>query len=257
MRARLWGLIAVVCAIGACTTQPSPRMDHYLRAANVQSGGSSEAPTAMQAARPAAGAPLELALWLINDHGAPGASPALSSGAMAFVRDHLVDRIQGALPVRITRVVDLPPGSEPTSLAGDTLRAQAQGAPYVLLAVVSQAESEVPLRLPLLADPEQGGGRPAVPGFEMRTNALVEFAVLEVSSGRIVAKAEGQAWNRLNRLYVPVQSNAYPVIHRSLRVAPIYPPEEHAKDIARSLASDEAVEQAVSHLKEQWPRPGV
>ena len=58
----------------------------------------------------------------------------------------------------------------------------------------------------------------------------------------------------LNRLYVPKISNAYPVIHRSLRVAPIYPPETEAKDVLRSLAADEALEQAASKLHEAWAK---
>jgi hypothetical protein len=55
-------------------------------------------------------------------------------------------------------------------------------------------------------------------------------------------------------LNVPINSNAYPVIHRSLRVAPIFPPEKDAKDILRSIAGDEALEQAVSKLEQAWKK---
>jgi hypothetical protein len=102
--------------------------------------------------------------------------------------------------------------------------------------------------------PEQGGSRPQVSGFETNNYALAELALLEVQTGRVVAKAEGQAWSTLNHLYAPVKSNSYPVIHRSLRIAPIYPKEENAKEVLRSIAGDEALEQAVLDLQRQWKK---
>jgi hypothetical protein len=118
----------------------------------------------------------------------------------------------------------------------------------------SSAELKVPTYLGLGGSPEQGGGRPNVPGFEANNYALVELALMDVAPGQFVARADGRAWSQLLRLYVPIKSNVYPVIHRSLRTAPIYPPEDQAKDILRSIAGDEALEQAVLHLQESWAK---
>jgi len=124
----------------------------------------------------------------------------------------------------------------------------------VLVALFSSEESEVPTYLGVTGDPEQGGGRPGVPGYEAVNYALAELALIDAVSGQVVARSEGRVWVRLNRLNVPIKSNAYPVIHRSLRVAPIYPPEADAKDILRSIAGDEALEQAVAKLQEAWAK---
>jgi hypothetical protein len=83
---------------------------------------------------------------------------------------------------------------------------------------------------------------------------LVELALMDVAPGQLVARADGRAWSQLLRLDVPIESNVYPVIHRSLRAAPIYPPEEQAKDVLRSIAGDEALEQAVMHLQQSWAK---
>jgi hypothetical protein len=124
----------------------------------------------------------------------------------------------------------------------------------VLIALFSSAESEVPVYLPLDGAPEQGGARPQVSGFETNNYALAELALLEVQTGRVVAKAEGRAWTQLNHLYAPVESNSYPVIHRSQRIAPIYPKEANAKEVLRSVAGDEALEQAIFDLQKQWQK---
>lgn len=244
-------LLLAVCALSACATQPSSRLEAYL-GSSAAGGG---AITVDRVSVPAG--PLEAGLLIINDTTAPDSSPMLSASAKAYLANQIKARVEGALPVRIVAILDPRDVAQGQSRPDIGQMSRDQGASYLLLAVVSNAESEVPLRLPLTGDPEQGGGRPGVSGFEMRTNALAELALLDTASGRLVARAEGQAWNRLNRLYVPIQSNSYPVIHRSLRVAPIYPKEENAKDIARSLAGDEAVEQAVYQLQELWRKPGA
>lgn len=244
-------LLATICLISACATKPVSRIEAYLGPTPTGAG------QAFAETIRGAGGPLEVGLLVINDTTAPDSSPQLSANAKAFLANQIKQRVEEALPLRVVKVLD--PLDVPQGQARPQVGqiGREQGVPYLLLAVVSNAESEVPMKLPLTGDPEQGGGRPGVSGFEMRTNALAELAVIESVTGQVVARADGQAWNRLNRLYVPVKSNAYPVIHRSLRVAPIYPKEENAKDIARSLAGDEAVEQAVYQLQEFWKRPGA
>jgi hypothetical protein len=242
--------LVAVFLLTACTTAPAARMDAYVGQAPEGTGMLSEELIKRS------GAPLEAGLLVVNDTADRDSAPALTEAGTAFLTDQVKQRVQEGLPIRVIK--ELPPshvakGHRPPEVAQ---LAREQGLSYVLLAVFSNAESEVPVRLPLSGDPEQGGGRPAVQGFEMRTNALAELALIEVGTGRLLARSDGRAWTRLNRLYVPVQSNSYPVIHRSLRAAPIYPKEENAKDITRSIAGDEALEQAVMHLQEIWPKQG-
>lgn len=151
-------------------------------------------------------------------------------------------RVETAVPVRIVRVLAETEAALPHDSQNLRQLAQERAVPYLLLAMFSSAELKVPTYLGLGGSPEQGGGRPNVPGFEANNYALVELALMDVAMGQLVARADGRACSQLLRLSVPIKSNVYPVVHCSLRAAPIYPPEDQAKDVLRSIAGDEALE---------------
>lgn len=232
----------------SCSTKPPARIGAYLGPA-VESVQTTPADL-----RALAEAQWQAGLLLINDTSHAESASALSDRAIAFLSDAVRHRIEEKTPIRITKVLPSSGLTPDTAQQTVTSLGREQGMPYILVAVFSNMESEIPLMLPFTGDPEQGGGRPSVSGFEAINYALAELALLETGTGKVIAKSDGRAWSRLNRLYVPVKSNAYPVIHRSLRVAPIYPREEDAKDILRSIAGDEALEQAVFHLETAWPK---
>lgn len=231
--------------LAGCSQKPVARMDSYLGVAG-QGGLSVQADKLT--------GPLDVGLLLFNDTSAEGSAPALSDRAKAFLSDQVRRRIEGTTPIHVVKVLAAADPSQRQDRQTLARIAQEQGLSHLLVALFSSAESEVPATLPLTGDPEQGGGRPAVPGFEAVNYALAELALIRAADGEVIARSDGRAWTRLNRLYVPVQSNAYPVIHRSLRVAPIYPPEQDAKDILRSIAGDEALEQATHKLEQAWRR---
>lgn len=242
------GVALLVGSLSACTVKPLPRMDAYVGAA-VTDPHLQGLPEDRRSE-----GPLEASLVLINDTAEPDSAPPLSEQAKAFLINQARQRIEQGLPIKIVDVLNSPQvgdGAEPGAFLG---AARTHGFPYVMLAVFSSAESEVPTYLPLTGDPQQGGTRPLVPGFEAVNYALSELALVRVENGATLLRSDGRAWTRLNRLYAPVASNAYPVIHRSGRVAPIYPKEENAKDILRSIAGDEALEQAVMHMQESWTK---
>lgn len=242
--------LVMACLLVACTIKPVSRMDAYL---GTEPEGTK---VYLEELLLQAGAPLEAGLFVVNDTSDRDSAPALTEQGRAFLRDQVKQRVHEGLPIQIIKDLS-PPLVVNGQAPPEAVRiAREQGMSYVLLAVFSNAESEVPMRLPLDGDPEQGGGgRATTHGFEMRTNGLAELALIETGTGRVVARSEGRAWTKLNRLFMPIQANVYPVIRRSLRVAPIYPKEENAKDITRSLAGDEALEQAVMHLQKIWRRP--
>lgn len=243
--------IALSCSaflFTACSQQPLSRINQYV-------GGPSERASLAESAQPAqVSGPITAGLMLINDTSAAGAATALSEKARAFLAHQVRERVEGATPIHVAQVLTAGSASESQGPEALAKLARDQGLAYLLVAVFSSAESEVPAYLPLTGDPEQGGSRPGVPGFEAVNYALAELALVDARSGLVVARSDGRAWARLNRLYVPKVSNSYPVIHRSLRVAPIYPPETEAKDVLRSLAADEALEQAATRLHEAWAK---
>jgi hypothetical protein len=240
----------LVCALltAGCSTKPPARIGAYLGAA-VES-----AQTTQTDLRVFTDAPRQVGLLLINDTSLAESAPALSEGSRAYLTEAVWHRIEEKTPIRIAKVLSSSGLTPETAQQRVISLGREQGVPYVLVVIFSSMESEIPLMLPFTGDPEQGGGRPRTLGFEAINYALAELALLETSSGKVVARSDGRAWSRLNRLNVPIESNAYPVIHRSLRVAPIYPKEENAKDVLRSVAGDEALEQAVMRLQEAWPR---
>ncbi len=240
-------LLGSMVLIG-CSQKPLPRMESYLGVV----GQGEESVVSLQAEQ--ATGPFDAGLVLFNDTSGEGSAPALSDRAKAFLADQVRQRIEAATPIRVVKVLTVSDPSQRQDRQTLARQAQEQGLSYLLIAIFSSAESEVPKNLPLTGDPEQGGGRPAVLGLEAHNYALAELALLDATSTQVIARSDGRAWSRLNRLNVPIQSNAYPVIHRSMRVAPIYPPEKDAKDILRSIAGDEALEQATYKLGLAWPR---
>lgn len=249
MRSMKWAQLVTVFLLVACTMKPASRMDAYLGpASNQESVEFSQRLTSMKSS-------LEAGILLINDTTEKNSAPALSPETKAFLANQVRLRVGEKLPIRVTKEISTDEplnGQAPTQLQQ---LARDNHLSYLLVAVFSSEESEIPVFVPLTGDPEQGGTRPKVLGFEANNYALAELALLDVESGRVVLRSDGRAWSRLNRLKVPVESNSYPVIHRSLRPAPIYPKEENAKEVLRSIAGDEALEQAVMHLQEQWPKP--
>jgi hypothetical protein len=243
--------VAISCgalALMGCSQQPLPLMDKYL--GTVAQGSGSAA--VMQPER--VSGPLNAGLVLINDTSVGRSAPAFSDKAKAFLTDRVRERVEAGTPIRLGRILPMVESSGTQDREVLAKMAQEQGLKYLLVALFSSAESEVPAYLPITGDPEQGGSRPSIPGYEAVNYALAELALIDAASGQVVARSDGRAWTRMNRLNVPMKSNAYPVIHRSLRVAPIYPPEAEAKDIMRSMAGDEALEQAVVRLQEAWPK---
>ena len=247
---RFWTVALLLHALllAGCSQAPIARMDSYLGLPTQGATAITTAPVDKSSG------PFDVGLLVINDISAQGSAPALSDKARTFLTDQVRRRVETTLPIRIVTVLTGAEAAPPHDSQELRQLAQERAVPYLLLAMFSSAESEVPTYLGLGGSPEQGGGRPNVPGFEANNYALVEMALMAVATGQLVARVEGRAWSQLLRLSVPIKSNVYPVVHRTQRAAPIYPPENQAKDVLRSIAGDEALEQAVMHLQQLWAK---
>lgn len=241
-------MMLVSIGLTACASAPPSRIGAYLGPAAGQEGAAVSEPLAAPAQR------IEAGLLVINDTTAPRSAPSMSDHSMAFLTDRVQEEVQRALPIKIVKALPaagISPAGDPEPFVR---LAREHGLEYLLLAIFSSQESEVPTYLPLTGAPEQGGTRPKVSGFEANNYALAELALLDAKTGEPVVQANGRAWASLNRLYTPIKSNAYPVIHRALQIAPIYPTEENAKDVLRSIAGSDALDQAVMHLTDEWKK---
>ena len=236
-----WPLVASVL-LWACAVSPPSRLESYL------------SPIPVGEAFQLGQSKFEVGLLVINDADAKGSAPALLDPAMKFVTDRTRQRIEQDLPITIVKMLradQLPAGREPTRL---TQLAREQGVNYLVVAIFSSAESEVPTTHPLGGSAQGGGALGVQPGYTATNYALVELALLDAGAGRPLATSEGRAWATLDRLARGGKSNVFPVIRRSLRMEPIYPTEEIAYDMLRGLTGDEALEQAVMHLQEAWSK---
>jgi len=237
-----WLLLALVVSVG-CAAAPSPRLDAYL------GRQFSKAPQAGSERIGGGAGPLVAGLLLVNDTTAPGSAPALSDQGRAFLIRRVKEAVERATLFKIST-------SESTAspLSGDLPQlivgaAREQGVDYLLVVLVSGAESEVPTRLSL-GGPEST----AVPGVEIQHHALTELALLDVTRGALLARATGRAWAVLEELALSIQSHHYPVIRRSNGMVWLLPGVPAARDLVRVVAAEESVDQAIPLLASGWDR---
>jgi hypothetical protein len=192
-------------------------------------------------------------LVVINDTGFQKSAPGLQPGTLQNLGGYLQEEVQNQLPIQLSSVL-YPDGLKPDGSADQFIQlAKDHGVPYLLLAVLSSSEWEVPDRL-ALGGFQQGGLRGGgLVGYRAENYARLELALLDGQTGRPVVTTDGQAWATLERLAVPLESNVYPVVRRSQTQPPIYPNSEgDAFDTLRWVSGKDAIAQAVMHLEVTW-----
>ncbi len=196
---------------------------------------------------------VDAGLWVINDTGAPGSAPKLSETAFAALTEHVQQQLLHAVPIKVRVVHSSDFGASPPSFAAVLHWGQDQRVDYLVLAILSSTEIEVPERFPWRGSTLGAIARGLQFGYRAENLALAELALVDVRTGHVVARAEGNAWASLDRLDPPIESNEYPVVRRNLEDPPIYPEQEaDAHDVMRAVAAGDAIDQAVLHVKEAW-----
>jgi len=196
------------------------------------------------------------ALVVINDTGFPKSAPGLQKGTLQNLGGYLQAEIHKQLPIQLFSVV-YPEGLQPNGSADQFIQlAKDRGVPYLLLAVLSSSEWEVPDRLPLGGFQQPTGLRSGgLVGYRAENYTRVELALLDGPTGRQIVTTDGLAWATLERLAVPLESNVYPVVRREQSQPPIYPNSEaDAFETLRWVSGQDAIAQAVMHLDEEWSR---
>ncbi len=157
-----------------------------------------------------------------------------------------------AVPITFVKVLDnhgITPNGDSRQIAA---LARQEGVTYLMLAILSSNESEVPTYLPINGIIQGGGGPPSTPGYEAQNFALAELALLDGTTGNSVVQTHGRAYATLYRLNVPTESNVYPVVVRAQLFNPIYPQGNNAHDTLRGIAADDAIKQSVMKLQTEW-----
>ena len=200
--------------------------------------------------------PLHAGLWVLNDTGAPGSAPKLSETAFADLTEHVRQHLRHVAPIKVSVVHSLDPGASPQDFGAVLHWGKDQRVDYLVIAILSSAEIEVPERFPWRGSTLGAIARGLQFGYRAENLALAELALVDVRTGHVLARVEGNAWASLDRLDPPIESNEYPVVRRNLEDPPIYPEKEaDAHDVMRAVAAGDAIDQAVLHLNEAWGRP--
>ncbi len=237
--------IGLLCVFpGGCTGWPEASLDSYL------------GPQLETNRFPDLSGVIQTGLVVINNTTALDSAPQLSEAAFAALTGHVRNEL-----MRSVRIEGVPvthssnPGASPRGLPAMLEAAREQSFEYLVVVILSSTEGEVPERFPWRGSSLGGIGRGLLSGYRAENLALAELALVDVRDGDVLARVKGYAWASLDRLAVPIESNAYPVVRRNLEDPPIYPEnEEDAHDVMRSVAGADAVNQAVMHLQEAWGR---
>ncbi len=236
------GLVSLVFA--GCGEWPQARLDAYLGQQPIQD-------LSRFAGLPV---PVQAGLVLFNDTTAPDSAPELSEASLTSLTEHVRKQLVHDVPLEVVRIVHSPdPGASPPKFPSVLQWAKDEHVDYLVITVLSSSEIEVPERFPWRGSSLGAIARGLQFGYRAENLALAELALVDVSTGHVLARVEGNAWASLDRLDPPIESNEYPVVRRNLEDPPIYPEkEEDAHDVMRAVAAGDAVNQAVLHLKEAW-----
>ena len=242
-----WIIILVLGnGLVGCSPETPPRIKAYLGPESDTGTTQNKGPVLL----PADG--IQAGLLVLNDTSAPGSAPSLSQQSLASLTEGVRILIMKSVPINIVEVLDNT-GITPNGDPQEFIRlANEERLEYLLLAIFSSNESEIPTYLPINGIIQGGGGPNTVPGYEAQNFSLVEIALLDGGNGVPLVQAHGRAYSTLYRLNVPTESNVYPVITRAQLFNPIYPKENNAHDVLRGIAGDDALKQAVMHLQEVW-----
>lgn len=229
--------------VGCSTGLPQARLGTYISSPSSSPGAVDLPKTGV----------FRAAIVVVNDTSSKDSAPKLSPASLEFIKNHAQSRLIKEVQLPL---VDLESSLNPSSSGElDSLMelAKDKHVDYLVFAVVSSTEIEVPDRLPLQGSLQGGGARGVLNGYRAENFALAELALLDVQTRQVLIQSDGQAWASLERLDVPLESNVYPVVRHAQEIAPIYPEKEsQAHDILRAVASSDAINQAVMHFKETW-----
>ena len=241
-------ILGILCLVfGGCGEWPQARLDAYF-------GPQPETGHFTVAELPKG--PIHANLWVLNDTGAPGSAPKLSETAFDDLTEHVRQQLLHAVPIKVRAVHSSDLDALPPEFDTVLHWAKNRQVDYLVLAILSSSEIEVPERFPWRGSTLGAIARGLLFGYRAENLALAELALIDVRTGHVLARVEGNAWASLDRLDPPIESNEYPVVRRNLEDPPIYPEKEaDAHDVMRAVAAGDAIDQAVLHLKEVWGRP--
>lgn len=193
---------------------------------------------------------LQAGLVLVSDTSAPEAGPNLPEEALAKLGEELKTEIGRILPITIKEVISAD-GIRPSD--GNRVQfadlAKRHGLDYLAVVVVSSTEQEYPVSIFL------GWTTHNQPGYRRDNWSLLEFALLDVHSGKVVMREEGRGWATLDRPTAPGIDQWYPVVYLRPQDPErrIWPPTyEGAPNTLRVVSFNQAAKRLTAKLQSSW-----
>ncbi len=236
-------LTVCVLVVACASAVPPSRIGQYLKF---------DQPSAPESLLKTEPRPIKAGLVLVPDEADQTAAAVLPKEALVRLGDTLKQDIARVLSVTVTEVLSAE-GVHPQDQGGDLTRlvdlAKSKGLDYLAVVVVSSAEQEYPVTLFL------GWTSHAQPGYRRDNWSLLEFALIEVKSGKAVMQAEGRGWATLDRPTAPGINQWYPVVYLRPQDPErrIWPPTyEGAPNTLRVVSFEQAEKRLALKLQDSW-----
>ncbi len=190
---------------------------------------------------------LQVGLALVPDVEKSNPPTTLSEDSLARFTARTKYELENKVPLEIQDVIHLEKLQKGKSVEQLKSLGKDQKFEYVLLVLTSSEEVKTPAYLDA-SSPDVG----ILPGNEIENFALVEIALVDLQSGKSLIQAHGRSYALLEQLDVPLESNRYPLVKGSSLTNRIYPTDDMALDVLRTVALGEALDQAIMRFDSEW-----
>ncbi len=192
--------------------------------------------------------PVRAALIVLADNSADDAAPGIPEAAQDGIAQRLREQINQGFPIVIEHAMNLgevPAGTVPNW----TKIAQQQGVDYLVVVVLSSTEQQYPVSLFL------GWTTHNQPGFRRDNWSLAEAALIDVSTGHSLLRAEGRGMATLDSPMAPGINQWYPVIYLRPQDPErrLWPPSfDGAPLTLRVVSMEQAARRLAGNLQRAW-----
>ncbi len=190
---------------------------------------------------------LQVGLALVHAESTSDPPTTLSEDSLVRFAARTKSQLENKLPLEIQKVVRLETLHPGKSVEQIKNLAQDESFEFVILILTSSEETKTPAYLDA-SSPDVG----ILPGNKIQNYALVELAFVDLQSGKSLIQAHGRSYALLEQLDVPIESNRYPLVQGSARTNRFYPTDDMALEVLRTVALEEALDQAIMQFDNVW-----
>ena len=225
--------------MGCASTTPPSRLGQYVPLG---------APADSRDLRLPSTRPVRAALIVLADKSADDAAPGIPEQAQDRITQMIREQINQGFPIVVERAINLGEVSAGTAPSWTEIARQ-HGVDYLVIVVLSSTEQQYPVSLFL------GWTTHNQPGFRRDNWSLAEAALVDVSTGHPLLRAEGRGMATLDSPLAPGINQWYPVIYLRPQDPErrLWPPSfDGAPLTLRVVSMEQAVRRLAGNLQRAW-----